>query len=78
MSGKRLKHMRHGLAPNLERWDAERRAERHTPLWRIAVAALGFPGPARRWITRWERAHAEDMRRRFKRTVRRFVEVKHG
>lgn len=74
MSGKRLKHMRHELAPNLARWDAERRAERHTPRWRIAIAALGFPGPARRWTAKWERTHAQDMRRRFKRTVRRFAE----
>jgi hypothetical protein len=32
--------------------------------------------PARRWISRWESRHAEDMRRRFKRTVRRFAEMK--
>jgi hypothetical protein len=76
VSGKRLKHMRRDLAPNLGLWDAERRAERHAPTWRVVMAALGFPGYARRWIKRWEKAHAEDMRRRFKRTVRRFADRK--
>ena len=74
MSGKRLKHMRHELAPNLARWDAERRAERHVPEWRVVMAAIGFEGFMRRWIARWERAHEQDMRRRFKSTVRRFAE----
>lgn len=74
MSGKHLKHMRAELAPNLARWDAQRRSERRVPSWRLTMAKIGFERFSKRWLERWERAHAQDMRRRFKRTVRKFAE----
>ena len=69
MSGKSTKRVRRQLRPIYLRLAREAEARRKIPGWRVALIACGFPGFARRWLSRWEKKNTEALARVMKKTA---------
>lgn len=69
MSRRQWKRARRSLRVHARQLDAAKRLARKVPTWRRALVGLGFRGPARRWMERWERKHVEALKAALKKTA---------
>ena len=69
MSRKAWKRVRRQLRPIYTRQAQRARVARKIPRWRISLAAVGFPGFARRWLVSWEKRNAEALAKAMKKTA---------
>jgi hypothetical protein len=69
MSRKAWKRTRRDLKAHVRALDASKRLARKVPRWRTVMLALGFGGFVKRWLSRWERKHADALRRALKKTA---------
>jgi hypothetical protein len=62
MNGRTQKRARVRAKEIRDAMDRKARSERRVPLWRRAAYRVGWRGPQRRWIDKWEAGHAIALR----------------